>query len=276
MTKVSVVTAVYNGKEYYDRVVGSILSQTCESFEWVIVDDGSTDGTLDRLKTLSEKKSDVKVYSPGRIGFVKALDYGIQRSNGKYIARQDFDDVSKPERLKAQVDFLDNNEDYGIVSSSYKVINKKRNERYIRNVPEKHENIIKDMSKCIPFPHTLTTFRKKAWREVGGYPNSDNITDLQMWIKIIKKGWKVRCLSKNLGVHIEHEESYWNSNYEYFERQKDLAQVQFRAVRDLNLPLWMSIYPAARLLYPMLPNRIKKIVRRGVGPFSEDDISNRS
>jgi hypothetical protein len=116
-------------------------------------------------------------------------------------------------------------------------------------------------------------FRKEAWSQVGGYPMIDNLIDLGLWVKIAAEtDWKFSNVPKTLGEHFVHDNSFWHRNFEYVKRQRDLAQLQARAIRSLDLPKWMYVYPAGRLVYPYLPNRIKRFVRRTVGKSNEEDV----
>jgi Glycosyl transferase family 2 len=170
MTKISVVTPVYNGERYFDRAVPSILAQSRGDFEWVIVDDGSTDTTPERLAALAASDARVRVLSPGRLGYARALNYAIEQARGTYIANQDFDDRSYPDRLRLQAAFLDAHPEVGVVGGRYVLIDETRHERYERKPPEQHDQIVRAMASRIPFAHTLVMFRKEAWRQAGGYP----------------------------------------------------------------------------------------------------------
>ena len=180
---VSVVTAVYNGEPYFDRAIPSILRQTFEDFEYIVVDDGSQDSTAERLRAVASRDARVRPLFSGRLGFVGALNFGIENAQGKYIARQDFDDVSYPQRLRLQVDYLDANPKVGVVGGHYWIVDDNREERYVRMPPVQHWEIVRAMARYIPFAHTLTTFRKSAWDEAGGYPVVDDIEDLRLWIQ---------------------------------------------------------------------------------------------
>jgi glycosyltransferase EpsE len=271
--KVSVITTVYNGEIYFDRSVPSILSQTYGNFEWLIVDDGSTDQTPTLLAQIAQQDSRVKVLSPGRLGFVKALNYAISKASGEYIARQDFDDFSSPERLQKQVDFLDSHPSVGLVGCHYIVEDENRQERYIRMVPESHDAIVNTMAKCIPFAHTLVMFRKNAWVQAGGYPELDDIEDLRLWITFAKSGWNLANLPIPLGHHWVHAKSFWHSNFDYSRRQRKLADVQWQAIRELKLPWWTGIYPLGRLFYCYLPKDFKSFLRRVAAGSQEKDLS---
>ena len=136
--RVSMVTTVYNGAPYFDRAIPGILAQTYEDFEFVVVDDGSTDGTLVRLRALAESDRRFRVFAPGRLGAAAAYNFAVAQASGEYIARQDFDDRSYPERLRLQVAYLDAHPDVGIVGGAYLLVDERRGERYKRMPPTDH------------------------------------------------------------------------------------------------------------------------------------------
>ncbi len=257
MVRVSVVTTVYNGEPYMDRALPSILAQTYKDFEWVIVDDGSEDRTGELLQQVAAKDARIKILTPGRLGRTKALNFAVENAQGEYIVQQDWDDISYPERIEKQVTFLEAHPRVGVVGSFYVIVDEIRQERFIRKPPIKHEDIIKAMARYIPFAHTLVTFRKKAWEDAGGYPLVKDIEDLMLWIAIAKAGWKLANIPEILGEHYVHPQSFWHRNFQYVERQRELAKVQLKAISELCLPKWMIIYPAGRLLYPFMPDWLK-------------------
>lgn len=269
--KVSVVTTVHNGEAYLDRAVPSILEQKYEAFEWIIIDDGSTDRTPVILDHVTQQDKRVRVENPGRLGRARALNYGIDLAKGQYIVQQDFDDISYPDRIISQVDFLDKYPDVGLVGGYYVVQDQNRNERYIRKPPIEHDEIVRSMARWIPFAHTIATFRKECWEQAGGYPELDDIEDFALWLAFVKLGWKLANLPIVLGEHWVHAESYWHRNFTYSVRQQKLATAQFRAIRELSLPVWMVIYPLARYLYARCPYLMKRIIRRTIGGSKEMD-----
>lgn len=260
--RVSVVTAVYNGEPYFSRAVPSILEQRYRDFEYIVVDDGSTDETPAFLHDMARRDQRVRVLSPGRIGFVNALNHGIERAKGEYIARQDFDDRSFPDRLGLQVEFLDARSEVGLVGGYCFTVHDHSGERYVRKPPLEHGDIVRAMPKFIPFAHTLVMFRKKAWEEVGGYPEVDDIEDLRLWIAFARAGWRLANLPEVLGEHWVHPDSFWHRNFKYRRRQRTLSAVQWRAVRELDLPFWMYMYPLGRWTYQLFPHTLRLAVRR--------------
>lgn len=102
---VSVILPVLNEEKYVHEAVESILSQTYSDFELIVVDDDSTDGTLEILRHDSDYR--VRILSNGRnLGITKSLNAEISAARGRYIARQDVDDVSLPGRLEKQIEYM--------------------------------------------------------------------------------------------------------------------------------------------------------------------------
>jgi glycosyltransferase involved in cell wall biosynthesis len=270
--RVSVVSTVYNGAAYFDRAIPGILEQTFEDFEFILVDDGSTDGSLAQLRQLEQRDPRVRVFAPGRLGAAAAYNHGVTQARGEYIARQDFDDRSYPERLRLQVELLDARKDLGLVGGYYMVVDERRGERYLRMPPTEHSAILLAMARYIPIAHTVATFRRQAWVDAGGYPIVNNLIDLRFYLRIGKLGWRFGNVPEVVGEHYVHDASFFNRTLAYTERQRDLARVQAQAVRELGLPSWMYLFALGRHAYAYIPSSLKRIVRRGVARTRESDI----
>ena len=104
--KVTVLMSVYNGEKYLREAVDSILAQTFKDFEFIIINDGSTDKTAEILKSYKDARIKI-VNNDKNIGLTKSLNKGLKMARGKYIARQDADDISFPKRLETQVRYLE-------------------------------------------------------------------------------------------------------------------------------------------------------------------------
>jgi glycosyltransferase involved in cell wall biosynthesis len=271
--RVSVVTAVRNGAPYFERVVSSVLQQDLREFEWVIVDDGSTDRTADLLKSLSTTHRNVRLFQPGRIGFSRALNLGIANAASTIIARQDFDDTSTPDRLRLQVEYLEQHSDVGLVGGYYIVVDEIRCERYVRKPPLDHDSIVRTMAKRVPFAHTTVMFRREAWSAAGGYVTADAITDLPLWVAMGERGWRFANIPYCLGEHYVYKESQFRRAHKYRYQQGLMLRAQVSAIRKLDLPLWMYAYPLGRVVYMHLPNRWKQVTRRSLGGSQEEDLT---
>src|SRR5260370_34687140 len=103
---VSVVMSVYNGARFLDQAINSIRAQTYRDFEFIIVDDGSTDETPALLSGHAMADSRIRILSQENRGLIESLNRGFAAATGTYIARMDADDVAKPYRLEKQLDFL--------------------------------------------------------------------------------------------------------------------------------------------------------------------------
>jgi glycosyltransferase involved in cell wall biosynthesis len=269
---VSVVTTVYNGEPYFDRAIPGILAQTFDDFEFIVVDDGSTDRSLERLHDLAGRDPRVRVFAPGRLGAAAAYNFGVAQARGEYVARQDFDDRSYPERLRLQVALLDAEQDVGIVGGYYLLVDERRGERYVRMPPTEHGAIVAAMAKYIPIAHTVATFRRQAWVQAGGYPLVNNLIDLRFYVRVGKLGWRFANVPEMVGEHFVHEASFFHRSLKYVDRQRDLARVQAQTVRELGLPRWMYLYSWGRHAYAYLPTSLKRVLRRGLGRSQERDL----
>lgn len=272
MPRVSVVTTVYNGEPYVDRAIPGILGQTFTDFEWIIVDDGSQDRTPEILRDLAARDARVRVFSPGRLGIAVAANYGVAQARGEYVARQDFDDRSYPDRLRLQVELLDAHPTVGVVGGHYVLVDENRAERYVRMPPPTHDTIVASMAKGIPFANTLVMFRHKVWSETGGYPEVPDLEDLLLWIKAAKAGWRFASVPEVLGEHYVHPASFFHRSFKYAERQRALARVQAQAVRELKLPAWMHLFALGRYTYAYSPTTLKRVMRRALAGSQERDF----
>lgn len=270
--RVSVVSSVYNGGPYFDRAIPGILAQTFEDFEFILVDDGSTDDSLARLSELAKRDRRIRVFAPGRLGAAAAYNYGVAQAQGEYIARQDFDDRSYPDRLRLQVEFLDAHPEVGMVGGYYELFDERRGERYVRMPPTEHAGILAAMARYVPIAHTVATFRRRAWVEAGGYPLANNLIDLRFYLRVGKLGWRFANIPHLVGEHYVHDASFFHQTLKYTERQRDLARVQAQAVRELGLPRWMYLFALGRHAYAYLPSGLKRLVRRGTVGSRERDI----
>lgn len=123
---VTVLMSVFNGMAYLDEAVAGILGQTLTDFEFLIVDDGSSDGSWDRLQAWAGRDARVRlIRNQTNLGLIRALNRGLDAARAPLIARQDADDVSLPHRLAAQVEFLDRHPQVAVVGSGVSLIDER-------------------------------------------------------------------------------------------------------------------------------------------------------
>lgn len=123
--KVTVLMPVYNGEKYLKEAVESILNQTFKNFEFLIINDGSTDDSVKIINSYGDKRIKL-VHNEKNLGLIATLNKGINLALGQYIIRMDCDDISLPNRIAVQVDFMDRHQEVGVCGSWVKIIGRGR------------------------------------------------------------------------------------------------------------------------------------------------------
>jgi len=183
--KISVIMSVYNGEKYLREAINSILNQTFKNFEFIIVNDGSTDSSLDIIKSYNDAR--IVVIDQKNTGQGIGRNIAIKHSNGEYIAILDADDISMPDRLQLQYDFLEKHPECVAIGSNAEIIDKDGNYVYTSNQALSWEEI-KNNLPSMPFFHSSTMYRKAAFEKVGGYPEIYRIEDIVYFNKLAKIG----------------------------------------------------------------------------------------
>ncbi len=186
--RVSVVMAVHNGGAYLGRAVQSILEQTFGDFEFVIVNDGSTDTTADVLQHAQAADGRIRVLQQDKAGLVASLNRGCGEARGAYIARMDADDIAFPTRLSRQVEFLDRHPAVAVVGSAVVRIDAAGRE-ITRNVcPTTHAEIVEALQQYTCFTHPTVMVRAAALAAVGGYrPAYRAAEDYDLWLRLSER-----------------------------------------------------------------------------------------
>lgn len=176
---------VYNCELYIKEAVESILNQTFIDFEFLIIDDASTDQTLSIIKNYKDPRIKL-IEKPINTGLTNSLNMGLSIAKGKYIARMDGDDISLPERFAKQVAFLDNNTDYVLCGSIYSIL--VTNE--IINLPENNDVIKLSLLETCCIAHPSVMMRKLILDEYAiEYDLSkETAEDYDMWVRLASKG----------------------------------------------------------------------------------------
>ncbi|MBN2350326.1 MAG: glycosyltransferase [Bacteroidales bacterium] len=189
---VSVVLPVYNGEKYIKEAIKSVLAQTYTDYELIIVNDGSTDGSLEIIKTFTDSR--IVIIDQENKGLPASLNMAIQRAKGDLIARMDADDVCMENRFKEQVDFMKSHPDCVVVGSNAIETDEAGNEIYVSDLPREAEDIREILQHRLnigkpfmPFYHSSTMFRKKDFHAVGGYPLLRG-EDVIFFNRLINKG----------------------------------------------------------------------------------------
>ena len=214
---VSVVMPTYNRADLLPRSIDSILNQTYTNFEFIIVDDGSTDTTPTLLQTYAQNDPRIKILTnPKNKGISYSRNRGTDAAKGKYIAIMDSDDYSEPERLRKHVDYLEKNKDVTVLNALHYDMTQ---EEATQNnwVPPLRLDIIFHLKNYFT---NIAVFRTDFVRKHNIRYNENMISseDYDFWAQIFMKGGKLRMLNERL-IQLRRHRS--NSKKYYDEIKKN-------------------------------------------------------
>ncbi len=182
--KITVLMSVFNGAAFLRESIQSILDQTYSDFEFLIIDDGSRDHSLEIIQSLKDPR--IKLLpNEKNMGLIYSLNRGLTEAKGLYIARHDGDDISLPTRLEKEFQFLETHPKVGVVGSYFIAINEAGD--FLQNFrpPINNESIQQKLLIKNCFAHGTVMFRKNCIEKVGGYrPELKHCEDYDLWLRI--------------------------------------------------------------------------------------------
>lgn len=261
MPKVSVIMPVYNqSASYLQDAIESITGQTFQDFEFIIIDDGTTDSKAIRLlDRYTRKDSRIHLIKNERNhGIVHSLNRALKTATGEYIARMDSDDVADSERLKKQVSFLEQHKGCDLVGTWANVIDETGKE--IGSIrPETNSVVIKNtILRGNPLIHPTWMFRKSLTDKVGDYdPNAVNTEDYEFLLRIARNHDIANIPEFLLKYRFNTQGISFGKN----KRQERNALItRLKAIRKYGYPRWQAIYLLRPLFfYLFVPPFLKKI-----------------
>ena len=190
--KVSIILPVRNGAATIGRAVQSIIHQTFENWELLIINDGSTDQTLSNIEHFQDKR--INIIHQKAHGIVTALNLGLKTAKGQYVARMDADDASLPHRLQMQAALLDANTNIGVASCLVKHVgNAQQQQGYALHVawlntlrtPQQH---LQNRFVDAPIAHPTAMVRRSVFEQHGGYLHGPFPEDFELWLRFFHHG----------------------------------------------------------------------------------------
>jgi glycosyltransferase involved in cell wall biosynthesis len=185
---ISVLTTVFNAGCFFEPSIRSILNQTFRNFEFLIVDDASTDGSAELAEAWAAKDPRIRVIrnSENR-GQTACLNQGLELARGRWIARQDADDLSHPSRFAKQHRFLTIQPDVVLLGTNGRIIDHQDRLTGLLDAPLSHKSITWSSPFLNPFMHTSVVFRADIIRDTfGGYNQAYRIAqDYELWTRVI-------------------------------------------------------------------------------------------
>ena len=184
---VSVIMSTYNGSKYISESIESVLSQTYKNFEFIIINDCSTDNVEDII--LNHQKDDnriIYIKNKENLKLTKSLNKWLKLAKWKYIARIDDDDIWVKKKLEKQVDFMEKNDDYWLCWTSTIIIDSKWKEIEKIKMRETDKEIKNNLLKSNQFTHSSIIIRKSILDKVWWFYNEyyNNWEDYELWLRI--------------------------------------------------------------------------------------------
>lgn len=214
---VSVVMSVYNSEKWLSYSIESIINQTYTDFEFLIINDGSTDNSNVILDEYSKRDKRINVINQSNIGLTKSLIKGIKLSKGDIIVRIDADDFASHERIEKQLIELENKK-LDLIATNFSVIDKNGDKIKYHDIRKKQKEILKMLLGGNSFfPHSSVMFKKEVYVQLGGYnPFFNKSQDIDLWLRFMQNKFKtgVCNLNKPLSYIRIHEEQITHKNIE--------------------------------------------------------------
>ena len=209
--KISVIMSVYNGEKYLREAIESILNQTFTDFEFIIVNDGSTDTSFEIIQSYDDERIK-RINNEKNIGLTKSLNKVLKEAKGEYIARQDADDISLPNRFEEQMKHLEEHPEVALLGTNiYKI---DENGKIIGKHIVLAKPSIKDLFKSNQFNHGTVMFKKRVVEKLGYYEEIFKYSqDYELWLRIAKH-YEVRNLTQILYKLRSHDENVGLKNWE--------------------------------------------------------------
>ncbi|MBF0195135.1 MAG: glycosyltransferase [Magnetococcales bacterium] len=249
--KVSVIMGVFNGGNYLDAAIASIVEQTFTDFEFIIIDDCSTDDSPAILKQWAAKEPRIVVFkNPENIGLTKTLNFAINKACGEWVARQDADDISLKHRLAKQVAFLNNNPEVGLLGTGSWIIDENgKRDKQPRVMPKTHTLISWHKLLLNPFCHSTTIFKRTLALE---HPYDETIPytqDFELWGRMLKT---------TIGANLEEPliETRFHNQRLSFTKYKLQQEIGYKII-DNNLAQLLPSRPWSHKSLPGLCNLVK-------------------
>lgn len=188
--EVSVVMSCYNGEEWIRESIQSVIDQTYTNFEFIIVDDGSTDRSLDIMNEFARQDERITVIAKENTGLTHSLNIGLNESKGEWIARIDSDDICEPFRFERQILRAKANPDFVFVGSGFYIIDETGKTVKEYQCPANHKELQSNLYNAGFFPpHSSAFFRAGAAKEIGGYRvRIKRAQDWDLWLRLSNVG----------------------------------------------------------------------------------------
>lgn len=223
---ISILMPVKNAEKYIRDSVSSILDQTYKNFEFIIIDDNSTDKTSEIIESIKDDR--IRFYKRESRGIIEQLNFGLIEAKGEFIARMDADDIVSPEKLEEQINFLLSNKDIHLVGTNFAFIDEQGKLLIYKRLPEDQKNIEFMMPFIDSVLHSSILTYKKVLVDAGGYNrNYSYAEDDELFLRLLSLGYKMhniqkilykyRVIEREFGHYEKQNEQYYKCSMDYLE-----------------------------------------------------------
>jgi len=210
---VTVLMAVYNGERWLAESITSILNQTFNNFEFIIINDGSIDSSSQILNHFANEDPRIRIFNKENSGLADSLNYGLAEARGEWVARIDADDICNSQRLQKQIEYIRSDADLVLVGAGLVIIDKNGLKSEAYHYPDKHDSIMRRLYKGLPFfAHSSAFFKLNVVQELGGYRTQfKRSQDQDLWLRLGQVG-KISCARDPLVLIRKHDEQISNDD----------------------------------------------------------------
>lgn len=253
--KISIIMGIYNCASTLSEAIESLLNQTCNAWKLIMCDDGSTDDTYviaQKYQKLHPEKI-VLIKNQSNKGLNYTLNHCLKYVDTEYVARMDGDDISLPNRLEKELEFLERHPEYAIVSTPMIYFDENGDYRVGKGGGEP---IINNFVKGTPFCHAPCMVRSEAYTAVGGYAvikKRLRVEDWDLWIRMYEKGYKGYILEDALYKMRDDRNAYGRRKFKY---RINECRVAISAIKKLSINPVYIIFSVRPIIVGLLPKRV--------------------
>jgi len=203
---VTVLMSVFNGETYLKKAIDSILKQSYSDFEFLIINDGSSDKTAEILEHEAKRDSRIKVIDQDNQGLVASLNYGLKKACGQLIARIDADDIAYPHRLEKQVAYMAEHPDLLALGSAITLIDDQGRTLKQIDYPTGTQEVRSAMMLGSKLAHPAVIMRREQVLQIGAYREAcRHAEDYDLWLRLLELG-EIDNLKEPLLYYRQHDE----------------------------------------------------------------------
>lgn len=264
---VSVIVSCYNHEKYIEECILSVLSQDYGNIELLVVDDGSSDASVDVINRLKEKY-DFYFLAQENKGLTRTLNETIAKSKGEYIVPLGSDDVMLPHRISTQIEYIKDKPEVGICGGNIELIDSDGalypESRQGRDVPFRRMNFEDIFLERKPYvPATTLLIRREALEAVGGFDEDNRLEDLMIELKITKAGYYIDCIPVVLAKYRKHATNTYKNHkfmiksildtYARFSDHPEYEYVKYKFLNSMFLKVANRDRKLAKVLLKDIP-----------------------